>query len=402
MYEVLIVDDEPMICAGLEMMVDWEKYHFAGIRKAYNGAEACEEIEKKVPDLLITDIRMPKMDGIELLKSIRERELDIRIIVLSGYDDFEYVRAMAVLGIENYLLKPVNEEEIILNVSNVSHKIHKEKEMKLRSQMDISIIKENIINRWLYGAIGEKELQERADFLELNLEAERYQPFLLRKLGEEIQDSQVKNDIYGICASVLREWHECYYFQNHAGDTIVIWSFAGGTGTDTVIDECLNKVERETGIKLYAIVGNEVKSCFRVGNSFREAEKNGIYRNESGADRWIAGSDLERNLAPFTIRMAKYALEHYHEELSLKILAKHFKVNAAYIGQNFRKDTGKSFSDYVREIRIKKAKEMLLGHDNTAKEIGVKVGFLNDAYFSATFKKETGLTPAEYRKEFLK
>ena len=100
--------------------------------------------------------------------------------------------------------------------------------------------------------------------------------------------------------------------------------------------------------------------------------------------------------------MAKYALEHYHEELSLKILAKHFKVNAAYIGQNFRKDTGKSFSDYVREIRIKKAKEMLLGHDNTAKEIGVKVGFLNDAYFSATFKKETGLTPAEYRKEFLK
>lgn len=72
------------------------------------------------------------------------------------------------------------------------------------------------------------------------------------------------------------------------------------------------------------------------------------------------------------------------------------------MGQSFKKDTGKSFSDYLKEIRIKKAKELLVSKDCKAKEIGVLVGFQNDTYFSATFKKETGLTLAEYRKEFLK
>lgn len=122
MYKSLIVDDEPMICMGIKMMVNWEAYQITEIQVAHNGEEALELIKKEAPQLLITDIKMPKMDGIQLVKAVRELGLDIHILVLSGYDDFEYVRTMMVHGIENYLLKPVNEEELDANVRSIVEK----------------------------------------------------------------------------------------------------------------------------------------------------------------------------------------------------------------------------------------------------------------------------------------
>ena len=93
-------------------------------------------------------------------------------------------------------------------------------------------------------------------------------------------------------------------------------------------------------------------------------------------------------------------LEHYAEDLSLKSLAQHFRGNAAYIGQIFKRDIGRSFSGYLKEIRIEKAKELLKKGNSSAKEISAKVGFQNTTYFCAVFKKETGVSPAEYKKIF--
>ena len=117
MYRLLIVDDEPMIVEGLKAYILTADYPFSAVDTASNGREALEQMEKQPPDMLITDIRMPQLDGIGLLSAVREREWGTKVIVLSGYNDFEYVRSMAVLGIENYLLKPVNEEELYATVS---------------------------------------------------------------------------------------------------------------------------------------------------------------------------------------------------------------------------------------------------------------------------------------------
>ena len=112
MYRVLIVDDEPYFSEGLKNLIKWEEFGLEVYSVAYDGEEALKIIENVRIHVLITDIKMPKMHGIQLIDYIRSKKLDIRCIVLSGYDDFKYVKAAAVLGIENYFLKPINEEEL--------------------------------------------------------------------------------------------------------------------------------------------------------------------------------------------------------------------------------------------------------------------------------------------------
>jgi len=107
MYKLMIVDDEEIILDGLKNVVEWENLGIEVISYAYNGKEALEKIAENVPDILITDISMPVMDGIELVRELRERGFDsIKIVFLSGYDDFEYARNATRLGAVDYLLKP--------------------------------------------------------------------------------------------------------------------------------------------------------------------------------------------------------------------------------------------------------------------------------------------------------
>lgn len=402
MFKLLIVDDEPMICEGLAAYAQrfWKK-SLEWVHTAPDGETAWKSIQENAPDLLITDIRMPHGSGIELLERIRGQELDIKAIVLSGYSDFEYVRDMARLGIENYLLKPVNEEELVSTVNNTLQKIEKEHGMRMQARLNEDLIRENIINRWLYGAIGENELVDRAEFLGLDLEAEEYLPCCIRLLGtEEERGTQLLFQIYTICRELLKA-EECYFSRNYNGDVIAVFCAPRGEASGraaSALNRCLDQIRAQTGQKAYVLLGNSVPDYWKVSESFRNAIANGVHidRIRTAEEK----EDEDGNASPFSLRLAQYVLEHYREELSLKSLAQHFHGNAAYIGQVFRRDMHKSFSDYLRDVRLEKAKELLVSGNASAKEIGERVGFSNTTYFSTVFKKETGLSPDRYRKEF--
>lgn len=402
MFKLLIADDEPMICEGLAAYARrfW-KDSLEWVRTAPDGETAWKCIQEDAPDILITDIRMPHGSGIELLERIRTQELDIKAIVLSGYSDFEYVRDMARLGIENYLLKPVNEEELVSTVNNTLQKIEKEQGMRMQARLNEDLIRENIINRWLYGAIGENELVDRAEFLGLDLEAEEYLPCCIRLLGaEEERGTQLLFQIYTICRELLKA-EECYFSRNYNGDVIAVFCAPRGEASGraaSALNRCLDQIRAQTGQKAYVLLGNSVPDYWKVSESFRNAIANGVHidRIRTAEEK----EDEDGNASPFSLRLAQYVLEHYREELSLKSLAQHFRGNAAYIGQVFRRDMHKSFSDYLRDVRLEKAKELLVSGNASAKEIGERVGFSNTTYFSTVFKKETGLSPDRYRKEF--
>ena len=113
MYKVMIVDDEKCIRKGLQILINWGEYGFSAEDEAANGMEALRLLEREKFDVIITDIRMPRMDGLELAKQIYEMNIRTNIIIISGYKDFEYARSAIEFGVKRYILKPIDQNLLI-------------------------------------------------------------------------------------------------------------------------------------------------------------------------------------------------------------------------------------------------------------------------------------------------
>lgn len=128
MLKVLIADDEPVIRAGLAQLIDWEQYGFTIAAKAKNGEQALRFIQDDKPDLIITDIRMPKMDGLQLIKTLREdRQLQTPVIILTGFHEFDYARQAIRFEVKDYLLKPVDKTELITALQRIRASLDSER-----------------------------------------------------------------------------------------------------------------------------------------------------------------------------------------------------------------------------------------------------------------------------------
>ena len=112
MKKVMIVEDEELILQGIRNIIDWEALGLKVIHLAHDGIEALKMWEQEPVHIVVTDISMPEMDGLTLLREIRKREEHVRFIILTGYDEFAYAREAVRLDVENYILKPVDEEEL--------------------------------------------------------------------------------------------------------------------------------------------------------------------------------------------------------------------------------------------------------------------------------------------------
>lgn len=123
MYKVVIVEDEALVRKGIVLTVDWESLNCVVEGEASNGAEGLEVVEKTLPDIVITDIKMPKMDGVEMIKSLKDRDFKIEFIIISAYSDFTYAHNAIKLGVSDYILKPFKDGELEKSVSEIVRKL---------------------------------------------------------------------------------------------------------------------------------------------------------------------------------------------------------------------------------------------------------------------------------------
>lgn len=137
MYTLLIVDDEPRIRRGLEKQIPWESMNFTTIHSAENGKQALESVMANRPHLIITDIRMPDMDGLEFIQEIRDRGIHSQIIIISGYNDFTYAQTAIRFGVSDYLLKPINENTLYNSIINCTKKL------------ELATAMEPILKKWM-------------------------------------------------------------------------------------------------------------------------------------------------------------------------------------------------------------------------------------------------------------
>jgi two-component system response regulator YesN len=122
MFKVLLVDDEVYVRKGLLELIQWESLKFSIVGEANNGAEALDMMEQLEPDLVITDIRMPILDGLDLIRSVNEHAgLDSIFIIISGFHDFKYAQQALRYGVHDYILKPIDEEEMTATLRKLSY-----------------------------------------------------------------------------------------------------------------------------------------------------------------------------------------------------------------------------------------------------------------------------------------
>lgn len=170
MHRVLIVDDEIDICRGLGILINWEGLGFDAADFACDGAEALYKLRTGIYDVLVTDIRMPEIDGIELIKKIYEAKYPIKTVVLSGYKDFEYARAAVEMGVKNYLLKPISRDELIRTMEAIKKELEDELVQSKKIKESENVIMERILQDLLKQGIDKHHSQTCPRELGIDLE----------------------------------------------------------------------------------------------------------------------------------------------------------------------------------------------------------------------------------------
>ncbi len=175
-YRVLLADDEEEIRSGISRKIDWASLGFALVGEAGNGEEALELAEQLRPDVVLTDIKMPFLDGLELCRRLRVSLPGARLVVFSGFDDFEYARQAVGMGVSEYILKPINAPELRQVLEKLRDQLDRQRlerrdmeTLRRRYEESLPVLRELFYTRLLSGQIRPEQVQDRAARYEIDL-----------------------------------------------------------------------------------------------------------------------------------------------------------------------------------------------------------------------------------------
>lgn len=187
MYKLILADDEEDVREGLLQLIDWESVGFAVADTAENGKEAAEMVEKHVPDVVVTDIQMPFMNGLQLAEWIRGHYPATKIIILTGYEEFEYAQKAIRLGIDEYILKPFSAAELADILRKVKEQIDAELAEKENVQLltehyrkNLPVLQSLFLSSLVSRRLRETEIQEKSQHYGLDLNGSEYMVSVLR------------------------------------------------------------------------------------------------------------------------------------------------------------------------------------------------------------------------------
>lgn len=258
MKKVLFVDDEPFIAKGLSSILEWDRYGIEIAGTANDGSSALDILREQPVDLLVTDIMMPRMNGLELIRRVKESGSRTKFVVLSGYEEFAYVKTGIRLGIENYILKPINLEELESTIRHIRGEWDREELEQVQIQEDWEILRSNVLQRWVSGEIESQEFKQRAELLGLPLKCEVYRLFVTRLVMDETlgdydfctSESAIKcREIAGVLERLKPKDAEVVSFFDQDGDLVILYAHQALTDDSaaqelrTTVKEATNELE---------------------------------------------------------------------------------------------------------------------------------------------------------------
>lgn len=290
MIKVFLVEDEYAIREGIKKSVNWEANGFELVGEAGDGEMAYPKIVKTKPDILITDIRMPFMDGLELAKLVKNEMPKIKIVVLSGYDDFNYAKQAISIGVEEYILKPVSGENLINQLKTIAESIQNERqddelrEKYLRDREEIRILEQQkFIHDMIDGRLSVKDSLAQGKELGIDITAAYYTVILMQvfpknaKSGEVDEYSGVSEEIYSRIKEIYADVEHVYLYEQ-VGDVLCFLEKADSqeemeTNVNKEIGDIKALMANYTDRLFYISVGKPVERLRDVNASYKDASR---------------------------------------------------------------------------------------------------------------------------------
>lgn len=403
---VVVVDDEPLEINLIKKCINWEVFNMEIVGEAQNAISGMELVEGLSPDILFTDINMPIIDGIKFSEMVIQRRFKTKIVILSGYDDFRYAQKSIKIGVSDFLLKPINNDEVFMAASKLKNIIDYEREssneynlLKRQLSDNLPYIKEKFLIELIDGNLENEKIINKALFLGLRFKYQSVQVAVVEINSLSTYDDNVDNGTYFIqkikimnmIKDAFQENEFIYVFYDTLNRIIIL----NNNENIDLFEKCETlKMKISDNIQYPVNIGlGEIKKhVCEVPASYKEALK-ALKPIKIINAKQACKSDCT------IIKAKKYIDDNLeNNKLSLSLMAKHLYLNPSYLSRMFKKELGISFVEYLTKIRMEKAIELLKEGHMKAFEIADSVGISDSNYFSTCFKKYTGLSISKYKK----
>ncbi|MBO3443385.1 helix-turn-helix domain-containing protein [Clostridium sp. CCUG 7971] len=396
---VLIVEDEYITRTFLSSIINWEEEEMTLVSLAKDGIEALNIIEKENIDIVITDLKMPKMDGNALIKELKNKKFNGKIIVLSNFDDFSSVKEAMKNGAFEYLLKVTINKDELLGVLNKAREELKESNKLIKDSNIVEISSEKLkIDEYLEKYLkGDKSVE-----LEKSLENKyltNYTFIYLRALSTDIENVEREkklnafiSNIISSCANYINS--KFISLINIKRNEYVVFIKANKESDDInlLISNITRNVAQYLDMEFEKVIH---KKCSNIEESLKLIEEQ---REE---DDYKINSKVAKCRREVK-KIVEYINHNLSKKLSLELLAKLVNMNESYLSRIFKDELDMTISDYIKLKRLEKAKELLKQSDMRVKDVAINVGIQDQLYFSRLFTKFFNITPSEYREKYNK
>ncbi len=423
MYKVLLVDDEYMITEGLKRLIPFDKWDMEVVATANHADDALDYVREHPVDIVISDVNMPDKTGLEMIGEMKELLPNAYYILLSGYQEFDYVKKAMNLNVVDYLVKPVDKVELERLLEKIASQLGEqsyEPEI-LSQQLDEEAFKAHLSQKenWWIGLSKEKQGnfvipyyvlgqdwqivladQEFEGLLVMPFEAPYQVNFEKWKFNVE------KALFYGTVNLDQSESLFSYYEPIYR---VIIQG-----NLQQIIDELtlLEKIVLENTPRVSItkqLFTQFVMDVFHLFEHLKADDMTDIVKNIHAITTF---EDLvaytKETLTSFfgqyrmnenVVSVLEVIGRDYQKELSLKDISKDLFINPVYLGQLIKKETNSTFAELLNKQRIKAAQQLLLSTNDSIEDICYTVGYSNVGYFYKVFRKLCGKSPKAYRKQ---
>ncbi len=395
MYQVLLVDDEPAVIDGLKHIIDWEHYGFTVRAHAFAAEEALALFDSSI-SLIVSDIRMGRMSGLDFLSHVKQRNPHVRSIVLSGYAEFEYARYGLRIGVDNYLIKPVDVADMHATLDSLRRSLDLEHEQNQEQKLSDTDVLNARVERVCLASERPDDLEYVSE--QLNLGTLRDPEFALISVLHHVQETPGA----GLFDTVIQGVDHCIVFHSRDfGPHILVCETQGAAFSrkkSVIVGALQDALDQNHWPKALVTVSISVRELSGLHRAYRS-----LLSVRDSIDCLITQETVVcASETPYTYHpIVRFILEKIRSTelagIHLSSVAQELKVSEEHISRVFREQTGRKFTEFMTIVRMKEARRLLRDYSLHMQDISAALGYRNANYFAKVFKEHEGLTPSEYR-----